>query len=269
MFGKSRSDANVGRGLRAARLVLEELDLEHPADVPIEVLAQMRGVFVKDGRLRGCQGRLTRIDRSATITVSDSIGYAPRRRFVIAHELGHFELHPDSNHIEVCQAVDIKEIYDEGTEFEANTFASELLMPEAFWKDEVDVDDLSWDLMRALTDAYEVSLTAAAIRFVKLSPARCAVVSCAKKRIQWSVPSPSFRWWIHNRGTELDNYSLASDYFKNQRVTPAWATVSASAWLQHAKFQGDRDYVLKEQCVPVPSLGTTLSLLWIPQDADY
>lgn len=269
MPGKSRAEANVGHGARIARQVFEELDLEHPADVDIEIIAQMRGAFVKVGRLYGCEGRLSRIDRMAIITVSDAIKYPARRRFVIAHELGHFELHPDSNHVEVCTAADIKEFYDEGTEVEANTFASELLMPEALWKMEVNVEKPSLDLLRALAEAYEVSLTAAAIRFVKLSPDRCALVSCAKNRVQWSVQSPDFKWWIHPRGTELDRYSLASNEFAGEKVPVAMESVSASAWLSHPKFHGDRDYILHEQCVPVKSIGTTLSLLWIPSSAEF
>ena len=269
MPGKSRADADVGRGERTARRVLEELDLEHPTDVPIEILAQMRGAFVKDGTLRGCQGRLTRLDRMAIITVSDAIEYAERRRYVIAHELGHLELHPDSNHIEVCTAADIKEIYDEGTEVEANTFASELLMPESLWLPEVDVERPCWEAIRLLAAEYEVSLTAAAIRFVKLSPDRCAVVSCANKRVQWSVQSKDFKWFIHSKGTELDNWSLASNYFTDKPVPRAMESISASAWLSFKMFHGNRDYLLKEQCIPVKSLGTTLSLLWIPPDADF
>lgn len=271
MPGKSRAEANIGHGARTARQVFEELDLEHPADVDIEIIAQMRGVFVREGRLNGCEGRLSRIDQHAIITVSDAIKYPTRRRFVIAHELGHFELHPDSNHVAVavCTAADIKEIYDEGTEVEANTFASELLMPESLWKSEVDVEKPSLDVIRELAEDFEVSLTAAAIRFVKLCPERCAIVSCKENCVQWSVTGPEFKWWIHNRGSELDRYSLASDYFKDKKVSRAMETVSASAWLQHPKFQGDRDYVLREHCVPVPSLETTLSLLWIPSDAEF
>ncbi len=44
-------------------------------------------------------------------------------------------------------------------------------------------------LLRSLADTHAVSLSAAALRFVQVSPARCAVAYCSERKVKWSAPS--------------------------------------------------------------------------------
>ena len=52
-----------------------------------------------------------------------------RKRFAIAHELGHWFLHENESQFFVCTAEQMREYKGSPTEVEANIFASELLMP--------------------------------------------------------------------------------------------------------------------------------------------
>lgn len=261
----SWADADVARGERKARAVFAELGLVHPTEIPIDTIAYMRGALVRDVLLRGAQGRLARIGSEAIIAVSTGIVYSARRRFV-AHELGHLELHKTENQIALCEEAKITEIYDAGTEREANTFATELLMPAALWSKRVDVKTPRLEIVSALADEFEVSFTAAAIRFAKLCPERCCVVFSKAGVIDWFAAGPDFGHWI-SVGAGLDPYSLAYDYFAKGRVGAIPETVSASAWLDPTRVGKDADLV--EHSRPIPALGATLSLLWIPSDREF
>lgn len=74
-----------------------------------------------------------------------------RRRFTIAHELGHWICHYlEGKRLEevYCRPVDVSEAADRDLEREANVFAAELLMPEASvraaWAEAPDRHQMSW-----------------------------------------------------------------------------------------------------------------------------
>lgn len=95
----SWEDADVARGERAARQLLVDLKINHPVEVDIDTLAYMRGALVRDTPMTGAQGRSCRIGDRAIISVNDQVTYMPRRRYVVAHELGHLEIHRDRNQL--------------------------------------------------------------------------------------------------------------------------------------------------------------------------
>lgn len=255
------------RGAAAARALRAELGLGHPTEVSIETIAFARGALVRDVALTGVQGRLTRLGDRAIIAVSTKVDYAPRRRFVVSHELGHLELHEEGeNQIELCQEGDISEVYDTGTEQEANAFAVELLMPEQLWEKRVAVKKPSLDVIAKLADEFEVSFTAATLRFAKLCPERCCAVFSQDGVIKWSAAGTDFGHWI-SWGSKLDPYTLAYDYFTKKRVSDLAETVSASAWLASERLGSDDDLI--EHSRPIPSLNAVLSLLWIPSDREF
>lgn len=268
----SRSRADIARGERAARQVYAELGIAHPLEAPLEDLAFIRGALVRDVPMKGAQGRLTRVGSSAIIAVSTSVRFPTRRRWTIAHELGHLELHKDGNQLELCSEEvlaeqSVSEIYDAGTEQEANAFASEFLMPASLWSKRVDVRQPTLDIVSGLANEFQVSLVAAAIRFTKLCPERCCVVFAKRGKVEWFSRSVDFRHWI-SPGASLDPYTLAYDYFAKSRVPPKRPeAVSASAWLTGPSVGKDDDLV--EHCWLIPSLEATLSLLWISTNAEY
>lgn len=266
MAKRSWEDADVARGEAAARAVYSELGLTHPTEISIDTIAYMRGALVHDVPMTGAQGRLARVGDKAMIAVSDAIAYGQRRRFVIAHEVGHLELHKTENQIALCDEAAIDEVYDQGTEKESNAFATELLMPRSLWLKRVDVKRPDLDAVSKLADEFQVSLTAAAIRFAKLCPERCAVVFSQDGVIKWSAAGADFRHWIQ-WGSKLDPYSLAHDYFKKGAVGLRPETVDASAWLASDRLGKDDDLI--EHSRPIPSLKAVLSLLWIPSDREF
>lgn len=260
------TDVDVARGERAARKLLKELSIDHPTETEIENIAYLRGVLVRDATMRGSEGRLTRIGSKAIATVNNNITYQPRRRYVIAHELGHFEIHQSQNQLALCDEEKISELYDSGTEKEANAFASELLMPATLWTKLTDVRTPSLDIVTKLAADFQVSFTAAAIRFAKICPERCAVVFAQQSRVKWAALGPEFGHYIC-RDPKLDSHTLAYDYFNKGTVTHSAEEVPARAWLNSQRL--GRDDALIEHCRVIPSLQATLSLLWIRPDEEF
>jgi Zn-dependent peptidase ImmA (M78 family) len=265
MRSRTWADADLSRGERAARALLARLGVVKPTETEIDNLAFLAGVLVRDVPMSGAQGRLARVGSKAIISVNDTVTYRPRRRFVVAHELGHFELHDDRNNLSLCTEDQITENYDAGTEREANAFAAEFLMPRQLWAKLTDVKQPTLDVISRLGDDFDVAFTAAAIRFVKLCPERCAIAFSKDNKAIWYALAPDFGYAI--RRGPLDTYTLASDYFRKGRVNQSPETVSAQAWIDNSRVTGDHDLI--EHCRPIPSIGATLSLLWIKPDSDF
>ncbi len=259
-------NADVQRAEAAARKAFDELTIKSPTEASIEALAYEMGALVRDVPMIGAVGRLARLGDRAIISVSTSVTFEGRRRWTVAHELGHFALHRDHNQLQLLQEASIEEHYDQGIEREANAFASEFLMPERLWKKHVDVRRPDLDIIRVLSKEYQISLQGAAIRFVRLCPERCAVVFAKEGRIQWFALGPEFNHWVQ-RGQKLDPYTLAYDYFAKGREPRRREHVSASSWLSYDRSDKD-DGEIFEDCLVIPSLEATLSLLWIPPDAE-
>lgn len=119
-------------------------------------------------------GMLVRTDGLIVIGVNSNHAEV-RRRFSIAHELGHLSLHPgrplllhetvrvNFRDATSSMATDVEEI-------EANAFAAELLMPEPFVRQEVErsCEVRRTELVKQLAQTFAVSRPAMEIRLVNL-----------------------------------------------------------------------------------------------------
>lgn len=73
-----------------ARAIVQELDIRKPSEIWLEEIAFHYGALVRYEQLQGAEGRLVRLGSRAVIRVRQDIPELGRRRFVIAHELGHW-----------------------------------------------------------------------------------------------------------------------------------------------------------------------------------
>jgi hypothetical protein len=106
-----------------------------------------------------------------------------RRRFTIAHEVGHHLLHSDGATV-LCRPVDVDQA-DEAArakEREANRFAAELLMPEPLVRERVGSDGLD---VAALAGTFDVSPIAMAYRLVNLEFMEVVPSEIADEQERW------------------------------------------------------------------------------------
>lgn len=248
-----------GGAAAAARRVLAELDVPDPRLGAIETLAHLRGLEVRDAALQGSRANLVRVGRNGMVTISQALTL-PERRFAIAHELGHFELHKGESYLGLCTGEQLLTDYETGgTEAEANTFAAEFLMPRQIFQPRTQAREVSWDIPERLAAEFTVTLTAAALRFVELADERVAVAYSVDRTIKWTRRSRTFGS-ILAKGSPLDSYSLAIDAFKGKKLPARPETVETSAWKPDARD----DEVLKEHSIHMPNFQAVMSLLWAP-----
>jgi Zn-dependent peptidase ImmA (M78 family) len=101
-----------------------------------------------------------------------------RQRFTIAHELGHFILHRNSQTSFDCSKESIYTGIDglKQIEREADDFASNLLMPGNLLRQKIEGQKIDFRLLGKLANEFGVSLEAMCIRFVKYTTLRAALV---------------------------------------------------------------------------------------------
>jgi Zn-dependent peptidase ImmA (M78 family) len=193
-----------------------ELELSIPFDL-VEVLG-MLGIEYRESPLdEGFDGAFIRAD-TLGIIVNNNIMYPTRKRFTIAHEIGHFYIPRHQSQQEFkCYKKNIDSFDAKNSlEYEADMFAAELLMPkEIFLKDIGKISPKISDI-KLLSDKFETSLTSTAIRYVKNTDECCALVLMENKNIRWSIRSDSFKFTI-NKPKDCFAYDIIGSTEENIR----------------------------------------------------
>lgn len=131
-------------------------------------LRTVSGAPKDGGRLSGL---LTAADQTIWVDAREARRSPERRRFTIAHEVGHWVLHARQGDVEdfqrFCRPIDLKAEEDRGREVEreANRFAAELLMPEEILNARAEACGFNLPL---LASEFEVSVPALELRLTLL-----------------------------------------------------------------------------------------------------
>lgn len=161
---------------RAAE-VLSELGVS-TIPVPVDAIAQRKGVTLRYMALDDNLSGMIFLHENTPTIVINSLHHANRRRFTLAHELGHFELHMAAIggdvHVDkrfLARNANSSTGFD-AKEVDANRFAAELLVPRAMLAKELrgrtvdlEMDD---ELLGELAEAFGVSTQMMAIRVGEL-----------------------------------------------------------------------------------------------------
>ena len=138
--------------------------------IPIEDVANKYNIKISRAPSKDFSGLLIRKDGSALIGVNSNEA-AVRQRFTIAHELGHFFLHPQKDTF-VDYRDNKNEVMHTPRERQANMFAAALLMPRSF----LEKDFRSFAKkgfteieLQKLANKYQVSEDAMRIRLINLN----------------------------------------------------------------------------------------------------
>ncbi len=250
--------SNLLKAQGAAYQITQCYCIHEPGQVCIEDIAMDRGVFVASGSVDGCEARLVRKGRKGVIRVSARIDEIGRRRFAIAHELGHWELH-DASQWFVCSAADLRDYKKSPLETEANAFASELLMPTHLVRPLCETTEPSLQTISDMAEKFQVSLTAAAIRFVLLNKHECVLVFSKDGEVRWWFDKKRRHGlWINSR-QPVDPRSLAGCAYAGEDVAGVCEQVPTDVWFPAA----DEPKAIEgfEQTAYSPRYRTALTLL--------
>ncbi len=131
------------------------------------------------------------------ILYNSSIRSRGRQNFTLAHEFGHYLLHrAELAAGRECSGRDMGEwqngrqrTRDEIVEAEANSFASYLLMPLDDFRGRIKGRTIDIDTMTALAEQYEVSLTAAILKWLSITGQRAMIVVGKDGFMDWAWSS--------------------------------------------------------------------------------
>ncbi len=230
-------------------------------DAPIMLVEGMKLSSKFDGMLIPSP----RGDGEWGIVYNNAITSPGRINFTLAHELGHYLLHRHmspagiqcSNRVMLDWRSELGAI-----EAQANTFASFLLMPLDDFRKQIAGETTSLDLMRHLADRYEVSITAAILKWLGMTPQRAMLVISRSGFIDWARSSDSLMksgvfYRARQQITPLPAQSLAGG--KGLGIgTYAEANHSRGVW------PGNED--VREMTIFSHSNEMTITLLLYPYD---
>lgn len=253
--------ARERRAQRSARELLKRFAIDSPDEIKIREIALVSGLYVQERDIRGAEGRLVRSGDKHIATVNKSIAYEGKKRFVAAHEFGHFRLHSDVD-IFVCTDADFIDWHRKRPqETEANVFAAELLMPSDLFVEAARGHRPSIETIRHLAEAFRVTRSAAAIRYLKLEVVPCAVVFCRDGMIEWYFCSERMQFQYIRIRRPVHEDTGAAEFFRQDDVIPGPAETPVASWF--IDFSQNPGASCMEDYMPIPSINATLSLIWM------
>ncbi|WP_316568858.1 ImmA/IrrE family metallo-endopeptidase [Neobacillus sp. YIM B06451] len=161
-----------------ANEILNKFNIDE-VPVPLDKIAEGLNLYIQEEKLEGdLSGILLRNNNKNIIGVNSNHN-DNRRRFTIAHEIGHFLLHEGNQvHIDRTFKVNFRDknssLANSVEEIEANAFAAALLMPEKKLKQfynkklKEGIDFEHSDELEQIAKTFKVSKQALMIRLFKL-----------------------------------------------------------------------------------------------------
>lgn len=261
------------KGALKAISVLKECGLDDLLNFELELFIHGRGAILNEAPLSHADGRITFGKLYSLITIDSNIEHEGRRRFTIAHELGHHEMHkgrlishPENSGTLSWFKNKIKESKFGTQEGEANDFASELLMPTNRFIEEANSKPFSPELLRELASTFKTSITSTAFRYLEIgNHPICLFFSVDNSLVYWKK-SEDFRHYIGDKtGFPPPGGSVATEFFnagKIYRTEESKQEINKSTWFELNKWEQDSQFDFYEYCIIAPKYGTVLSVVW-------
>jgi len=227
------------------------------------VLTSRLGLSVKEVDSEGFEGVLVcRPDRrKGIIAIQHGIYEEGRKRFAVCHEIGHFVLPGHGIDGSICRSADI-ESWRKGApehEVEANTFASELLLPYKELAPKVKKKKATIDVAKDIAKEFGSSLTAACLKCVEVTEEKCAIVYSVDESIKWFRRNEAF--WYRIRSGKLSQEAFATHLFRQAETRQQDGAVPADAWLEDEGLSSDAR--IWEDSILLPHYNTAITILTI------
>jgi len=245
-------------------------DLQKDADLPIDLDKIIRS----EGNIRPrpadygdkFDGRIEYIPDKKIFILYHPAVISPRVRFSIAHELGHFYIPEHRKLLLTGKSHNSKPgfISDKGLEREADEFASHLLVPENYLNKLICKRTfLTLKDLLELANELQVSATAMAIRYTKMTPEPCAVILSQNGQHKFYLASEEMEYngfqWRGRKDIPWD--SASAEAAKNQGSGKVFEKASDSdVWFSKRK----RECEIWEEAFPLGYTGLVLTMLSDP-----
>jgi Zn-dependent peptidase ImmA (M78 family) len=214
--------------LTPAERLLQELGITEPNEIDLEAIAFHLGARVRYRKLEGCEARIIGRDDAAIITIGQDCSDR-RKRFSLAHEIGHWTHHKGQTL--VCRVEDTVPQSKLSPERVANNYAADLLMPRYLLGPAARVyPKLNFKTVSEIADIFRTSQSATAIRLVEAGHSPALLVCHSLKGRKWFARGPDvpLRWFPRE---DLDADSFAFGVLYGKRPDDAMPRkIDADAW---------------------------------------
>lgn len=250
----------------AAKKVLDECGLDDPTELTLTEIILGRKAFYEEVPLDGKEGEIVSVQGKSIITINSNITISTKKRFAAAHELGHYEMHRNLQPIFSDTESDLLNWYQGGPhEIEANEFASEFLMPSEIFYRECERKKFGPTVIEHLANRFQVSKTAAILKFVKAGNHPVCIVYCKDNQMKWFKPSQDFRYFLEfvrdqpppSGSVAYELFTSGKIYSGDERKQDIWK----SDWLR-MRNDDEKDTRFFEYCLHVKSFNYTISVIW-------
>lgn len=153
------------------------------------------------------------------IFINESLYPPQRKRFTIAHEIGHYLLHGEKTILKVSKSKNLIFNYDselKSVEQEANFFASELLAPKKVVIENLPNRTLTFNDIEIISSLFDISITSSAIKCIENSKTENEILLYFDKfdsRLWWSSAYEG----IHRIIRIPEDYSQLSDLLSDNK----------------------------------------------------
>ena len=203
---------------------------------------------------------------------------APRARFTLAHELGHYYIDAHRHALAQGKAPAHRSVCDHESpnlaEQEADHFAANLLMPHGRFIAAARRAARGLAGVVALAETFGASLTSTAIRYAACDVVPCAVVKWNWQSYAWKHLSSTTFEARYRQTVEIPQQLAAGSPTARalaHEAPPAAgyfeAGTTAAAWFPHVRAGEHRDVILIEQAIPLGRFGV-LTFLY-PEGGEY
>ncbi len=257
----------MNKVISAVQKLYNECGITEPLELPIETIISSKNILIKEEQIDGAEGRILMNQDSGIITLNSNINYYLKKRFILAHELGHFELHRNlkkgfTDNDETLNHS--SQQYFSQEEIEANEFAAEFLMPSQLFKKECKGKVFNHKVIEHLASKFQVSKTASILKFVINGNHPVFVVCCQDNKMKWFKKSVDWRYYSHfSKGFSPPTGSVAYEVFQ-KGLTNFGEEKSQQIWKSDwFKMRDDEvDSKFYEYCLFVPNLNYMISVIW-------
>lgn len=258
---------NKEKAQLAAQQILNYYFIESPSDIDLDKIAFALNISLNCVDLKGASARILHNGKKGFVDYDLSLcSNEGRKRFAIAHEIGHFQMHKESLSLKKCTDDDLEVWFQPNKvkEVEANFFASELLLPSDFVSPYCD-KQVNMETVIEIAETFNTSITAAALKYIDLNYNPCAIAFCKNKKIIWIKGSPEYyeyKKFFIRFDSELHTNTEAFKFFSNKDYSDKQIDKHISIWFPNVS---DHEFYVKEQIFPIPCIDAVITLLYIKE----
>jgi len=253
-----------------AQNIIEKYYITSPSELNLEEILYAENLKLKEEPLPNCEGKITFDEETGIITLNSLAKDERQKRFTLAHEMGHFFNERESfqfynKFIKQKYSCGFEEFYGKNRgairEADANEFAAELLMYKPWYQNFIRNKPINFDLIKEAAEYFNVSLTAAALRYVFIGQYPIALILSRDGKVVWSAANEYFPYNFIPKDYKVNEKSGAYEYFNGKEVQTWVDLVPAYTWFSK-DYRCEKDKYFNEQNFVMYNYGCVLTMLW-------